>query len=212
MRVVRLNTGVNELEPRPASRRGRRPARGRATRSSRLPGLRWVPVPLAVLAAVIGALVMGSFQGQVASANAHETGYREGGLALSVETMQWMMNMSPSTGYQMPGSMMEGFQKVGDDRLRVEVNLSNVTTSVQPYSIGDFTISGRGGKTYHLDSMVHSNTPVSADLAPGFGTNIDIYFDIPSQQSKHLILRWSHGGTTVSIPVNTNSSATTMKM
>lgn len=212
MRAVRLNTGVNELMPRPASRRGSRPARGRATPPSGLRGLRWVPVPLAVLAAAIGALVMGSFQGQVASANAHQTGYRAGGLALSVETMQWMMNMKPSGGYQMPASMMPGFQSVGDDRLRVEVNLSNVTTSTQPYSITDFTISSPGGKTWHIDSVEHSNTLLSADLAPGFGTNVDIYFDIPAKKSKHLILKWSHGGTTVSIPVNTGNMSANMKM
>lgn len=211
MRAVRLNTGANELKPRPASRRGSRPARRRATTPPWQRGLRWVPVPLAVLAAAIGMLVMGSFQGQVASANAHQTGYRAGGIALSVETMQWMMNMKPGGGYQMPASMMPGFQAVGDDRLRVEVNLSNVTTSTQPYSIFDFTISSPGGKTWHIDSVEHSNTPMSAHLAPGFGTNIDIYFDIPAKQSKHLILKWSHGGTTVSIPVNTRKMAN-MKM
>jgi len=170
-------------------------------------------VPLAVLAAAIGMLVMGSFQGQVASANAHQTGYRAGGIALSVQTMQWMMNMGSSGGgYQMPASMMPGFQSVGEDRLRVEVNLSNVTTSTQPYSITDFTISSPGGKTWHIDSVAHSNTPLSAHLAPGFGTNIDIYFDVPAKQSKHLILKWSHGGTTVSIPVNTSKMPANMKM
>jgi hypothetical protein len=179
----------------------------------RMRGLRWVPVPLAVLAAVIGALVMGAFQGQMASANAHQTGYRSGGLALSVDTMRWMPNMKPtSSGYQMPASMMPGMQPAGDNRLHVEISLGNVTTSVQRYSITDFTVSSPGGKPLHADSVAHSNTPVSADLAPGFETTTDIYFDIPAQQSKHLILKWSHGGSVVFIPVNTNGNPSTMRM
>jgi hypothetical protein len=171
----------------------------------RMPGLRWVPVPLAALAAVIGVLVMGSFQGQVASANAHQTGYRAGGLALSVGTMTWMMNMKPSQGYQMPASEMPGMQSVGDNRLRVEVSLSNATTSLQRYSTTDFTVSGPGGKTWKTVGQLqeHSDQPASADLEPGFGTTIDLYFDIPSKQTKNLTLKWSRGGTTVSIPVNT---------
>src|SRR6202046_5845901 len=73
---------------RSAARRGR--AAGPAI--LRMPGLRWVPVPLAALGAGIGVLVMGSFQGQVAEVNAHQVGYRAGGLALSVDTMYWMGN------------------------------------------------------------------------------------------------------------------------
>jgi hypothetical protein len=84
-----------------------------------MPGLRWVPVPLAALAAVIGVLVMGSFQGQVAEANAHQSGYRAGGLALSVDTMYWMSNnmtgLGPgqqgvANGFSMPASEMPGIQ------------------------------------------------------------------------------------------------------
>jgi hypothetical protein len=164
-----------------------------------------VPVPLAMLAAAIGILVMGSAQGQVAAAKAHQTGYRAGGLALSVGTMTWMMNMNPSKGYQMPASEMPGMQQVGDDRLRVEVSLSNVTTSVQRYSTTDFSLAGPGGKTWKTVGQLqqHSDQPASADLEPGFSTTIDVYFDIPSKQTKNLILKWSRGGTTLSIPVNT---------
>lgn len=180
----------------------------------RMPGLRWIPVPLATLAAVIGVLVMGSFQGQVASANAHQTGYRAGGLALSVDAMTWMMNMEPSKGYQMPTSMMPGMQMVGDNRLRVEVSLSNTTTSLQRYSIANFTVSGPGGKTWKTVGQLqqHSDQPASADLEPGFRTTIDLYFDIPSKQTKNLTLKWSRSGTTVSIPVNTSGMPSGMKM
>jgi hypothetical protein len=177
----------------------------------RMPGLRWVPVPLAVLAAVIGMLVMGSFQGQVAEANAHQSpGYRAGGLALAVDTMYWMSNnmtgLGPGQkgvpdGFGMPASEMPGIQPEGDNRLRIEVALSNVTTGMQRYSTTDFTLAGPGGKTWHVDPQGLSVMAGSAKLAPGFQATVDIYFDVTASASKHLVLKWSRGGTTVSIPV-----------
>ena len=172
----------------------------------RMPGLRWVPVPLAALAAVIGVLVMGSFQGQAAQANAHQTGYRAGGLALSIDAMYWMSNdmtgAAPGqkgvpNGYSMPASQMPGIQPVGDNRLRVEVALSNITTGMQRYSTTDFTLVGAGGKTWKADPQGLSLMAASANLAPGFQATVDIYFDISASSSKHLVLKWSRGGTTV---------------
>lgn len=157
---------------------------------------------------------MGSFQGQVAAANANQTGYRAGGISLSVETMAWMMNMGQTKGYQMPASEMPGMQLAGQNRLRVELSLTNASTSVQRYSIADFAVSGKDGKIYKTVSQLqqHSDLPTSANLQPGFGTSIDVYFDIPAKQAKNLTLKWSRGGTTVSIPVNTNGNATNMHM
>jgi hypothetical protein len=189
--------------------------RKRNTPASRLSGLRWVPVPLALLAAVIGAMLTGTFQGQVAAANAAlPAGYKAGGLELSVNTMLWMMNMKPAGGYQMPSSMMPGLQSVGDDRLRVEVNLSNVSTSVQRYSDYDFTLAAPGGKSWHVVNQLleHSDLPTSANLQPGFATTIDLYFDVPAGYTKHLTLEWSRGGTTVPIPVNTSTGPGVMHM
>ena len=176
----------------------------------RMPGLRWVPVPLAALAAVIGVLVMGSFQGQVAEANANQSGYHAGGLALSIDEMSWMSSNMAGLGpgqkrnpneYSMPASQMPGIQPVGDNRLRVEVALSNITTGVQRYSTTDFTLVGAGGKTWQVDPQGLSLMAGSANLEPGFQETVDVYFDIPAQKSKHLTLKWSRGGTTVSIPV-----------
>ncbi len=175
-----------------------------------MPGLRWVPVPLAALAALIGMLVMGTFQGQAAETNAHQQGYRAGGLALSVDTMYWMSNDMTGLGpgqkvnpnsYSMPASQMPGIQPAGDNRLRVEVALSNVTAGMQRYSTTDFSLSGPGGKTWQPNGQEHSSMVGSATLAPGFQVTVDVYFDIPGKNSKHLTLNWSRGGTTVSIPV-----------
>ena len=198
------------------------PRRGRPDPGTRLRALRWVPVPLALLAAVLGLLVMGSMQGQAAADLARQPD-QAGGLALNVDTMLWMTNMSDATvdtgtstsvtpasgssassgGYSMPDSMMPGMQATGDDRLRGEVDLSNVTSTVQLYSTTDFTLSGPGGKTWQVNGQEHSAQPAAADLQPGFRTTIDVYFDVPAADSKNLTLHWSRGGRTVTMPVNT---------
>jgi hypothetical protein len=191
----------------------------RSVPGARLRGLRWVPVPLALLAAMLGLLVMGSMQGRAATDLAKEPD-QAGGLSLTVDTMVWMSNeMSGSGapqaapapadspgGYAMPDSMMPGMQPTGDDRLRVEVDLSNVTGGVQRYSTTDFSLSGPGGKTWRVNGQEHSSQPASADLAPGFRTTVDVYFDIPASDSKNLTLHWSRGGRTISMPVNTGGT------
>lgn len=197
---------------RPPSGGRRQRGRGGPGQDSRLHGIRWVPVPLALLATVIGALVMGSFQGQEASANAHRTGYQAGGLALSVDTMLWLMEMAPSQGYQMPRSEMPGYTPSGDKRLRVAVTVSDVTADVQRYSITDFSLSGPNGKTWKVDPYYRSDSKPSGNLEPGFETTIDLYFDIPAKQARNLTLKWCRSGTTVSIPVSTGGSPGSMHM
>lgn len=205
-----------EAEPGSAARRRLRPGRGRALPGTRLPGLRWVPVPLALLAALMGLLVAGSMQGQAAADLAKEP-LQAGGLSLNIDAMLWMSNemsgsgapqASPApsdspSGYSMPDSMMPGMQPAGDNRLRVEVDLSNVSNSTQRYFTTDFSLSGPGGKTWKVNGQEHSAQPASAYLQPGFRTTIDIYFDMPASDSKNLILHWSRDGRTVSVPVNT---------
>jgi hypothetical protein len=200
----------------PGTRPKKRPPGGRRTRESPgsvHPWLRWVPVPLAVLAAVIGMLVMGTFQGQVAAANAGRPGYQAGGLALSVNTMLWMSNDMTGQGplnknhkgFSMASSMMPGIQSIGDDRLRAEVVLNNTTGDVQRYSVNDFSLAGTGSKTWPADSVGHEDMPSSAVIQPGFAVTIDLYFDVPAKYINHLTVEWSRGGTTVSIPVRTSN-------
>jgi hypothetical protein len=180
-------------------------------------GLRWVPVPLAVLAALLGLMVVGSLQGQAAAELAHIP-YRAGGLSLSVDTMQWMESMSMSApgsakgSYQMPDSMMPGMQTRGDSRLRLEVDLRNIGTGVQRYSLGDFRVTAPGGKSWKPYTSAENSVPVSAILGPGFQTTIDVYFDIPTKQARHLSIRWTRDGSTVAIPVHAVGSMSGMQM
>lgn len=203
--------------PRNWSRRadGRARSRRAASSAPRLVGLRWVPVPLAVFAAALGWLVLGGAVGQhaAASSNQHVHGYQAGGLALGVDTILWLSNdmtgqgpvKNPNPhGFKMDPSMMPGMQPVGDNRLRVEVSISNVTSVDQRYALSDFRVVTPGGKSFPVDSLGVSTQPMRAILMPGFGTTIDMYFDVPAAQSKNLSIVWSHGGTTVNFPVATN--------
>jgi hypothetical protein len=231
MRAVRMSApAVSSFRPagsgpgslpsgrRPGGRRARK--KGRSVPGTRLRGLRWVPVPLALLAVTLGLLAMGTMQGRAAADLASHPN-EAGGLSLSVDTMIWMSNDTSGSGapqaapapadspggYSMPDSMMPGMQPTGDDRLRIEVDLNNVTGSAQRYSTTDFSLSGPGSKTWQVNGQEHSAQPASAALQPGFATTIDVYFDIPASDSKNLTLHWSRGGRTISMPVNTGGSA-----
>jgi hypothetical protein len=170
---------------------------------------------------------MGSMQGRAAADLASHPN-QAGGLSLTVDTMLWMSNDVSGSGapasakvpgqaapapadssgeFSMPSAMMPGMQPAGDDRLRIEVDLNNVSGSVQKYATTDFTLSGPGGKTWQVNGQEHSSQPASADLQPGFATTIDMYWDIPASDAKNLTLHWSRGGRSISMPVNTGGGA-----
>ena len=69
-------------------------SKGKAAPAARLPGLRWVPVPLALLFAALGWLVLGGAVGQHAASAAAKAaqGFDAGGLQVNVDTMLWMSN------------------------------------------------------------------------------------------------------------------------
>lgn len=202
----------------PGNRMQRRNTRARARKGSntgpRLPGIRWVPVPLAVLAALLGWLVLGFVQGQHAAAHEHgEHGYRADGLALSVDQMVWMSNDMTGQGplkskvpggFHMPVSMMPGMQSAANDRLRLEVNLRNTTSQAQSYAMSDFRVVGPGGKSWQTSDDGGLGSAKRAVLEPGFQVTVDLYFDIPNQQTKGLSIEWTRDGTNVEFPVNTS--------
>src|ERR1700733_3686188 len=108
MRAVRMSApAMNSSRPagpgrddppsgrRPGGRRARK--KSRSVRSARLRGLRWVPVPLALLAAMRGLLVVGSMQGRAAADLAKEPN-QAGGLGLTVDAMVWMSNDMSGSG------------------------------------------------------------------------------------------------------------------
>jgi hypothetical protein len=179
-------------------------------------GLRWVPVPLAALMALVGWLVLGAAAGQHAAANARQSGYEASGIAMTVDQELWMSNdmtgqgplnskTSDTDGFAMAQSMMPGMQSPSNDRLHIQLNLANATKDAQHYSLDGFRVVGPGGKSWP-NSDSGGITP-AATLAPGFEATVNLYFDIPDAQSgKNLTVKWSRGGKTLSFPVNTSGT------
>ncbi len=167
--------------------------------------LRWLPAPFAVLVALIGWLVLASLPGQAQAG--HDHGFQAGGLTLAVSQMLWMSNdmgdgpVPVPTGFEMPDNMMPGMQQAGDNRLRLEVDLRNVSGRVQHYARSDFRVVTAGGQSWKtVDDGGYDATSGGA-IQPGFDVTIDMYFDIPAKQSTNLTVEWSRGGSRVRFPV-----------
>lgn len=198
---------------RPSAERSRAPD----TRPARMPGLRLVPVPLALLFAAIGWLLLGGAVGQHAATAAAKAaqGFDAGGLQVKVDTMLWMSNdmsgqgpvkNSNPNGFKMPSSMMPGMQVAGNNRLRVEFQVSNVSSGDQRYYVRQFRVVTKNGDSYGPNNNDGSTQPTSAILRPGFGTIIDLYYDLPAGSDKNLSIRWTHGGSQVTFPISTNGT------
>lgn len=188
-----------------------------ATAAARFPGLRWVPVPLAILLAALGWLVFGSVLGQHAFASAHG-GLEAGGLGLTVNQVVWMADDMANPGlpatdphaFRMPASMMPGMQTAGEKRLRIELYIRDISSSLQQYALSEFRLLGTGSQSWQpLNNAATRGAIQSAVLYPGFQATIDLYFDLPAAQGSHLSVEWSHGGGTVTFPVHVTGTDST---
>jgi len=176
-----------------------------------MPGLRWVPVPLAILMALLGWLVFGSVAGQHALAASH-AGPQAGGLELTVNQVVWMADDmtdpsqkgTPPGGFQMPASEMPGMQTVGEKRLRVELYVRDTSGTTQVYSQNGFRLLGKDGRSWApLVNAATRGAILSETLYPGFQSTLDLYFDLPdSQGGSGLRIEWEHGGTIVTFPIH----------
>jgi len=172
-------------------------------------GFRWLPVPLALVATLVGWVVLGQTIGDHAG---HVHSYEAGGLTLSVNQMNWMSNdmtgqgpLAPqSQGFAMDPSMMPGFQTVNDNRLRLEVTLRNGTSGSQQYGLSDFRVFGPNGQSWGTSDDGGNTNVKQAWLNPGYQATVDLYFDIPTAQTKNLSIQWSRGSNSVDIPVDTS--------
>ena len=173
-------------------------------------GVRWLPIPVALAAAVVGWFVLGDTLGQHDGAHVHS--YQAGGLSLSVNQMAWMSNdmsgqgplASKSQGFAMDPSMMPGFQSVSDNRLRLEVTLSNGTGDPQQYAQSDFRVVAPDGESWGVSDDGGSITQKVSTLGSGYQEVVDLYFDIPTTYTKNLSIVWSRAGNQVEIPVDTS--------
>lgn len=172
-------------------------------------GLRWLPLPLAVAATLVGWVVLGQTLGEHGG---HVHAYEAGGLTLSVDQMVWMSNdmtgqgplASQSQGFVMDPSMMPGFQSVDDNRLHLTVTLTNGTSDAQQYALSDFRVFAPSGHSWANSDDGGKTSVKQAWLGPGYGATVDLYFDIPTTESKNLSIQWSRDGSSVQIPVDTS--------
>jgi hypothetical protein len=166
-----------------------------------------VPLPLALTAAIVGWVVLGDTLDQH---GAHVHAYEAGGLTLSVDRMLWMSNdmtgqgplASKSQGFAMDPSMMPGFQSVNDNRLQLEVTLTNGTGDAQQFSLRDFRVVAPDGQSWSTSDDGGDIQQKVGTVGPGYQTTLTLYFDLPNTQTRGLNVEWSRGGTTVEIPVN----------
>lgn len=174
-----------------------------------MPGLRWVPLPLAILLAAIGWLVFGSALGQHALAVA-QAGPEQGGMGLTVNQVVWMADDMGNPGqkmytgqFHMPDTMMPGMQKAGEKRLRIELYLRDISNKPQVYGLAEFRLLGTGKQSWPpVDTTATRGSVISATLDPGFQATTDLYFDLPISQRGKLRLEWEHGGHIMTIPVH----------
>jgi hypothetical protein len=172
-----------------------------------------VPVPLAILMAMLGWLVFGSVAGQHALAVAH-AGPEQGGMGLTVNQAVWMADDMTTPGkkanpnaFTMPASEMPGMQTVGDKRLRIELYLRNISNSPQRYGLAEFRLLGTGNRSWPpLDNAAVRGQMLSAVIDPGFQVTTDLYFDLPASQHGQLQLEWEHGGHIMTIPLYVHGS------
>ena len=176
-----------------------------------VPGwLRWLPVPLATGAALVGWVVLGDTLGQHAGGHVHA--YQAGGLSLSVDQMVWMSNdmtgqgplANKSQGFAMAPQMMPGYQSASNNRLRLEVTLRNGTGDAQQYAQSDFKVVAPDGQSWGVSDDGGSVGRKVGTLGSGYQAVVDLYFDIPTTYTKNLSIVWSRGGNQVEIPVDTS--------
>lgn len=170
-------------------------------------GVRWLPVPVAVAATLAGWVILGDALGQHTVGHVHS--YEAGGLSLSVNQMVWMSNdmsgQGPvahlSQGFQMAQSMMPGMQTLDNNRLRLEVTFRNSSKDAQRYALNDFQVRAPSGQAWGAADDGGNANQKEATLGPGFTATVNLYFDIPTTQSKNLLVVWSRDRSTVEIPV-----------
>lgn len=197
-------------------------------------------VPRGLLVAIVVALVFGLigvvFLGlMLRERNAVAGSVEAGGMTLQVRSAQWVdMDHNSSDGFQMPQQMMPGAPSPNEQRLALEVAVSNHSRSVTQLSHSEFSIQSSDGQVWPLvaddlggaseasDGAFDGLPPDTEDsasavaaagatrLGPGLAVNGSLSFDLPAasvaQTGKGLILLWSHAGEVARVPVTVGAA------
>src|SRR5215510_2474631 len=175
----------------------------------------------AVLIAAAGFVLLGSrlsdsadTHGQhaaagVAGADAHasHTGarasivYDAGGMQLRVQDVAWISHdmfggpAPAQNNFPMPAQMMPGMQSDDVNRLHVEMTVTNRGDTLALLRRSSFAVESPQGKRW----SANPGDPQSANLLGGTSMSIDLYFDIPLQETVANIL-FASGRDLVRIP------------
>jgi hypothetical protein len=165
-------------------------------------------LPRGLLVAVVVALVFGLtgvvFLGlMLRERNAVAGSVSAGGLTLQVQSAEWVdLEHDHNAGFQMPQSMTPGAPGPDQQRLSVEVAVSNHGSRDTLFSESEFAVESVNGETWPL---VADNLSGDTPLAPGLGITGTLSFDLPAasvgQAGKGLFLLWSRAGKVVRVPV-----------
>lgn len=171
-------------------------------------------VPKGLMVAIVVALVFGLtgvvFVGlMLRERNAVAGSVSAGGLTLQVQSAQWVdLDHDHTDGFQMPQSMTPGAPGPDQQRLAVEVAVSNRGAGDTLLSQSEFWVQGLDGKVWPLvaDNLSDKH------LGPGFGVSGSLTFDLPaasvSQTNKGLFLLWDRAGKVVRVPMTVGGTTT----
>jgi hypothetical protein len=84
------------------------------------------------------------------------------------------------------------------------VTLSNGTAGAQQYAQSDFRVVAPDGQSWGVSDDGGDVRQKVATLGSGYAATVDLYFDIPTSQTRGLSVEWSRDGSSVEIPVNTS--------
>jgi Domain of unknown function (DUF4352) len=165
-----------------------------------------VAVVVALVAGLVGVMFLGLM---LRGRNAVAGSVSAGGLTLQVQSAQWVdLEHDHDDGFQMPQSMTPGAPGPDQQRLAVEVAVSNRGSGETLFSEDEFSIQRLDGQAWPLvaDNLSEKH------LSPGFGVTGSLSFDLPaasaSQASKGLFLVWSRAGKVLRVPVTVGGTAT----
>lgn len=176
---------------------------------------------LAVVVAAAGFVILGSrlFESadthghhaavSVAGADLHaqhpgaraSTAYEAGGMQLRVQDVAWISHdmfggpAPAQNNFPMPAQMMPGMQSDDVNRLHVEMTVTNRSGTLAPLRRSNFAVESPQGKRW----SANPGDPQSAALPAGTSMSIDLYFDVPLQETVANIL-FANGRGLVRIP------------
>jgi hypothetical protein len=126
-----------------------------------------------------------------------------GGVSLRVQEAGWIRqdhaDHAAEGGFQMPSAMMPGAPQPGEERLRVQVVLTNRADSPKRLNDGAFRLENAGGDWWPLQA----ETIGLDQLAPGLAVSGSLQFDLPNGGGRlgdgSLRLVWERAGKVVRV-------------